>query len=414
MRTPRFLVAVVALATALPLAAQVAPEAGEVAVSTSPNSRLHQRQPAVALARDQALLAWDDEVRGVMARRFAATMAPRGGAFVVAANDPLPPLPFRGVVLREGHEPALATRPDGSFVVAWVDQKVNRTADIFFDTKWVISSQVVAQFFDADGAPMSRVWPISAADRVASSPRVVFTGSTYLVTWQEGGRSAPLVYLRRLERRGPANPALVSRRGYRPAIAVGGDAVMVTWERCCGAHDGHEIFGRLFDHSGKGTSDPFAIADDLPVGASLPAVGGQKDGSFLAVYQRPLPQDARSTVVYGQLISHRGALVGGELVLSAGYGDAQSAPEVGTLSDGGWLVGWMTWVKGFRVATTGLALDELGNAVSNPFDFNQGVIVGLELALATNPDGRILAAWEGFGEQGDYGVRARAARGPSR
>src|SRR5581483_8819211 len=116
-------------------------------------------------------------------------------AIVLAANDPLPPLPFNAV-LREEHDAAVAPRPDGTFLAAWTDQMVNRSADIFYDQEWVISSRVVARLFNADGTPASRLQVLSADAAYAQVPRVLaVSDTTFLVTWQERGGDNPGVHL---------------------------------------------------------------------------------------------------------------------------------------------------------------------------------------------------------------------------
>jgi hypothetical protein len=418
MRTLRSLAAVtLTLVCAAPLAAQVTPLGGEMSVSTASGQ---EHQPAIAFLRDGSVLVWENDLGGIVGRRFDGSGAGRGAAFVLAANDPLPALPFYHAVLRETHEPAIATRPDGSFLAVWTDQMVNRTADIFYDQEYVISSRIVARLFRADGSPASRPWTLSAEDAVAGRARVALaSGDSFLVVWQERGGEDPGVHLRRVDRRnGPAgDDVLVGQRGLRPAIAVGANNALVGWERCCGPNNGSQVFVRLFDVRGVPAGDVFKVADDTPRGARAVSIAGQPTGDFLVAFQRALAEDGRATRVYGQLFNRQGAAVGGELALSGGSaGFAQTSPAVGSLANGGWVVSWLTWFNTFsRGAATAASFSRLGSQSSAPFDFNadQQPIVGLEMALATGSDGRVLAAWEGFDAAGARGLRARAARGPA-
>jgi hypothetical protein len=174
------------------------------------------------------------------------------------------------------------------------------------------------------------------------------------------------------------------------------------------------IFGRLYTLAGAANGNAFRIAVEGARGAQAPSVAGQPTGDFFVAYQRSQPDAPRVTRVYGQLVDKRGNLSGGELRLSPGRGDAESAPVAAPLAGGGWLVGWLTWAGPTRYAASAAAFSALGNAQGNPVDFNEQPIAGLDLALATGTQGRILAAWDGFDLTGARGLRARAAHGPAR
>lgn len=405
--------AVLAAACALPALAQLAPApGGDLGVAEHPSSRHHQ--PAVALARDGWLAAWDDETQGLMVRRFFDDGRPRGGASILAANDAIPALPFSGRLRREAHEVAIAGRPDGSFLAAWVDVKLRHSADGFNENRLVISQQLVARLFSAEVRPVSRPWALSSRDGLASRPVVAFAGDRFVVAWQERGGEDAGVHARAVRPNGPLADQLVGPRGLRPAIAAGGDGALVTWEKCCGADNGYRVFARLLDRFGFAAGETFEVASDAPGDARATAVAGRPGGDFLIAFQRPLADDEGTSRVYGQLVSRLGALTGGEMPLSSGPGTSHTTPVAAALADDGWAVGWLTWVDGFRVAATVAPFTPLGNAAGNAVDLNAMPIVGLELALAAHPDGRLVAAWEGFDSHGEQGLRARLMRGPAK
>src|SRR5258708_199232 len=122
-----FLSVALTLAGSLPALAQVVPVGDEISVTPGTG---RQHQPVVALVRDGSLLAWADEFQGAMARRYDAAGSARGDAFVLVANDPLPSTPFFHLIVHEAHDPTLAVRPDGSFLLAWTDQKLNHSGGI--------------------------------------------------------------------------------------------------------------------------------------------------------------------------------------------------------------------------------------------------------------------------------------------
>ncbi len=408
MRTSCFLLAaVLATAVALPAAAQLVLGPGELTVSDKPSNGEHQ--PAVALVRDGSLVAWEEEDRGLAGRRFNASGAARGPSVLLVANDPIPPVPFSDRLRHEAQEVAIAARPDGTFLAVWIDVKVRHSHDGFVEHRLIVSRRVAARFFDAESRPTSRVWMVSGLEGVASRPRVVLQGNRFLLTWQENGGRQPGIHLSTMGRKGLTRDLAIGDRGLRPAIGLGGRGAMVAWVKCCGLQGGYQLLAQRLNGSGVPSGESFVVATDLPRGAEGPAVAGQPGGNFLIAFQR-LRESDLSTQIFGQLVSAQGDLVGAEVPLSIDYGTAHTAPVAGALSGGGWVVGWMTWVNGFRVGSTLTALGPLGNALGNPVDLNEGPVAGLEMGLAVDADRRMLAAWEGFDQRGARGLRARAVR----
>jgi hypothetical protein len=413
MRTDRaFLAAALALACALPAVAQVSVDPDEFTVAENHGSKAHA--PAVALVQNGSLVLWEDEFQGVLARRFDNSGSPRAATVVLAANDPLPPLPFSGRILHEMREPALAARADGSFLAVWSDLKLNRSADIFYQPPpLVVASQVYARLFGSDGRPLSRAVLLSGVDAVAGRPQAVANGDGFLVTWQEKGGADAGAHLRSIDRDGtPGTDVLVAPRATRPSLALGGNGVLVTFERSSSKTQ-VQVFGRLYTRNGAPAGEAFRIAGEPSRAAGASAVAGQP-GGFLVVYTRLQPNSTRRTAVYGQLVSKLGQLTGGELQISHGFGESHSAPVLASLADGGWIVDWLSWDGGFAVAQSAGVLTPAANAVGNPLFLNEGPIHARAGALASSPDGRLLAVWEGFGPNSLPGLRGRGLRGPQK
>ncbi|HXT22887.1 MAG TPA: hypothetical protein VN923_19220, partial [Thermoanaerobaculia bacterium] len=340
MRTPSIaLSAVLAIACAGTAAAQLSPApGGDLAIADQPSNRQHG--PALALVRGGWLAAWDDEGEGLLVRRFDDAGVPRGRATLLAADDPLPPLPFSGRVRREAHEVAIAARPDGSFLAAWVEVKLRHSSDGYSEDRITIARQVVARAFNAEGRPASRLWALSGRDGVGSRPSVAFVGDRFVVAWQERGGDEAGVHACIVRGNGPAADHLLGPRGLRPVVTAGGDGALVTWEKCCGAEDGYRVFARLLDRYGFAAGEAFEVATDGASGARMPAAAGRPGGDFLVVYQRSLAGDDGHNRVFGQLVSRQGALVGGEVAMSSGPGTSHSTPVAAPLGNEGWAVGW--------------------------------------------------------------------------
>jgi hypothetical protein len=315
MRSSRLLAAVALTAVAtLPLAAAIVPAQNELG-SLPASGRQHR--PSISMHNGGSLVAWEDDVLGVVARRLSTGYGPLGTPVVLAANDPIPALPF-SAVLREERDPAIAARGDGTFAAAWLEQTFQHSADIFYDQKYLISSRVMARVFNADGTPASRPFTLSSGGANATVPQAVAAGDDWFVVWQEREGSGNSIHMATIDRRGQSADIAVSPRGgVRPSIALGGNAVLVAFERS-GSAGVPMIFGRLY------------------------TLGGAANGNASAA-----------------------------------------------------------------------AFSAVGNAQGNPVDLNDKPIAGLDLALATGTQGRILGAWDGFDLSGVRGLRARPAQAPA-
>ena len=189
MRIPTPLL-IVFLALVAPLAAQE-PVGPEVSVNQTRAGR--QWSPDVGVAADGSfVVVWADEQAGrVWVRLYRASGKPRGGEFRVSRLGD-----------RQQAAPAVAVRPDGSFVVAW--NRINPRGKV----------EVYASRFSASGQPLGQPRLVGYAGQAsAEEPAAVVTlpdggffvawsledGGTY---WHDGDTPSRDVYARRFTRDG--------------------------------------------------------------------------------------------------------------------------------------------------------------------------------------------------------------------
>ena len=416
---------------AVPGFSQVTPSGPEVKVSGSPESR--QRYPAVAARKDGFLLVWEDDVKGVQARKLAATGRAQGAATVLVATDPLPPeRPFHGNI-KEAGDPAVAVKvADGSFLLVWVERTVERSLDIFVDQRSVLSQRLRARRFTAAGKPLAgaagNILELAPAAGWPGRPAVaVNPDGSFWIVWDESGNKRGGIHLRRLDAQGKLGPdvriATVAKRNpvaaslNNAAIALGGDGFIVTWEQCCQAGGDPQVYARLLKPTGAPNGPAFKVPT-LPGRAnSLPAVAGRAGKEFLVVWQSR-PQDGSAPPsIHGQLIAKTGALVQAEEVFAAIDDVSYLEPAVAATTDrNGWLVLWSVYESGKRSFVDGRSYDAQLNPTSNVVHFSTGQLytLGNELAVAVMPNGRLVVSYVGSTEDRQVGIRARAGRSPVR
>ena len=382
----------------IPAFGAVQPRADETSAS---DDGIRQRNPEVVVIPSGAMLAWEDPRRGIVVRWFDRVGDPAGGTTVLAEADAIPPVPFNRVILREQHNPSLATRGDDTFLLTYTEQRFERTADIFIDQKQLLTSRVMSRLYRADGTPRAR--PVQLADgaTMASRSAVIAANPGFWAAWQQD-QGETGIYLQRLNPRGQPidDKQRISTAGDRVALAAAAGRVLVTWEQ------DSNLMARVFDDTDGSMSDAFVVAPGQPRPAAAASVAAQPNGDFVVVFQRSLASHALHTRIWAQRVSREGELVGAAKILNADTGDAFSGPRVVSLPGGKWMTSWLTWIGNFRVAVEygvfGTGLDALERGVLN----QRAIGAQVETGLAAR-DNRIVAAWEGYNERKARALRTR-------
>ena len=382
---------------ALPAAAVVLPRGPEKPVSAGGNRQI---APSALVVPTGSVLAWTEESRGVLVRWFDHAGEPLAAPRLLAVSDPVPPLPFTRVPLRQQIEPALAGRADDAFLLAHTEQVVERSADIFFEERFLLSSRVVARVYAPDGRPLARPVQLAAGATLASRPALAPAEHGFWAAWQQATGPAG-IFVRKLNHRGqPLGPAVrVADEGLLMSLASAQGRTLVVWVR------GGEFMARLLGAEGEPLTEPFLLTTRRARLGSTASVAVQPDGEFLVAVQRSSHLNAR---IYGQRVSSDGARVGATLLLNAKTGDAYTAPRVAALSGGRWLVSWVTAVGNFRVAVEYGVFDAAAAVALERGLFNERAISSQAVVALAARDGRVAAAWEGYDESNVRALRTRA------
>lgn len=256
---------------AAPLAAQV-PVGREIAVNPSGAGR-HVR-PDVGVAADGSfVVVWGAQgPYNVWVRRFRADGEPRGSGFRVSR-------------LGSGQQaaPAVAVRPDGSFVVVW-----NRIVD---RSKRV---EVYASRFTAGGEAIGdpRFVGYSAGEPAAVT---LLPGGGFFVAWtlEDGEPPSRDLYGRRFTRNGvPAGGRVTlnadpdgDQRHPKCAVSRGAE-IVCTWTSDLGEGSFGEILFRRFDLGGRPLGDELQVNEPETTGdrQSNPSLAVHADGTVLVTW----------------------------------------------------------------------------------------------------------------------------------
>ncbi len=397
------------------LALSVAAGAAEIRVNSTGD--IKQRTPAVAVAGDGGfLVVWVNERDGLVGRSFDRNGEPRTLDRTLVANVNLPSIPGEGEV-RAQREPAIAMLPNGTFLVAWSEERAHLRSDYFYEKRTVLDSEIFAQRFDRGGNPLGAKFQVNQASAdLQERPEIVSFGRQVAIVWStnDGGSGAQAnegIFLRRFDLQGrPLSGAVrVSAPdtfGYNPSVtadAAGGFAV--AWDGPDA--DGRGAFVRFYNPSGTPRGAAAQINTTTAGAQGRVSLAQLADGKFLALWQGQF-ETVRTSRVYSQVLTRKGEKVGAEVQVSEGDLPWHLSPIA--LSRTGKVPAalWVEWTQSFPNGVFGIDLAVDGAPSGTKAKLNERQIgAAYELNAATNAHGDLLLVWEGFNGGSKPGVTAK-------
>lgn len=391
---------VVVLLLSLPAAA-VTP-VGEAA-QVSPPSSFWQVAPAVAPTPDGGfLVVWEDLGAGLVARFVDSAGAAVGGEVGLVSNSPFPETPGR-VDFVAHRSPGLVALPDGGYLLTWEEESSVLSYSYFRADFQVEGREVLGLTLSAAGVPVGEPFRINAvaAGHQSNPAAAVLNDGRVVVAWQEapaGARDAVQVEARLIADGAPAGndlrisgaPAARVARPLPAALDDGG--FLVVWTGL----DGHGagILGRSFTAGGQPTGPAIVLNAVQLENQSSPSLTPAGGGGFLVAWQHAV-EPYEEYRIHGRFLDASGAPAGGDLPLSAEVGEADGAPAVASLPDGGFLVVWLGWSHDFPQWIIGQRLDASGARVGEPMQVSAERPLAQHRLDAVVSGGRVLVAWEG-------------------
>ncbi len=195
-----------------------------------------------------------------------------------------------------------------------------------------------------------------------------------------------------------------------PAVAALTDGgFVVTWES--NAQDGslQGVYGQRYAADGALVAGEFRVNTTTASNQENPSLTALTDGGFVATWQS-LSQDGDGDGVYAQRYAADGTAAGAEVRVNTTTASNQSNPSITALSDGGFVVSWMSQFQdggGFGVYAQRYAAD--GTPAGAEFRINTTTASDQTLPNITAlVGGGFLATWQSNGQDGSgYGVYAQ-------
>ena len=237
--------------------------------------------------------------------------------------------------------PSVASFSDGGYVVVW-------QSDVQDGSGWGIYSQR----YDSGGVPVGPEYRVNTttADYQFDPLVTVLSSDSYVVTWNSYGQdgSGSGVYKQQFTSAGVpiggeirVNTETFDNQYERAITALADGGYLITWFSVGQDGSGAGVYAQRFDSTGAKSGVETLINTTTLNDQYAYGVTGLPDGGFVVVWYS-YGQDGSGAGVYMQRFNALGSQVGGEARVNDTSIMDQLYPAVSALSDGGFVVTWMS------------------------------------------------------------------------
>lgn len=359
-----------------------------------------QMNPVAAFSgAGSALVVWENDQRGIrgLFQRLDGTVA--SAQLNLVANETLGTR-NEGIV-RSRKDPSVAFLSNGQFLLGWTEERAYVRASPFYEDRQIQDQDVFIQRFNTSGNPVGAPVRVhSTSTGFQSLPQVAaLPNGGALVLWKNAITAAGA----------PSQGSIINARLINAAgqpvgaelklnddvtsdhadVAVGRNGFLVVWDAKV---DGQiDVFGRLFENSGKPQGNAFRINAATAGNQRWPAVAAGTDGNFLVAWQGYVSN--RSDVhIHGQFISPAGGFLGKGFLISSNTG-TQLAPSLAATKAG--FVA--TWLDGNHLGygIEAVELSNLGARLGEEIRVaDSRVRANYRQSIAADGKGGFLIPWE--------------------
>lgn len=303
-------------------------------------------------------------------------------------------------------DPSVAALTDGSFVIVWGSM----TYDLNWGENGPISQDgsgdgVYGQRFDASGTALGDEFQVNTyTNNNQHSPSVTaLSDGGYVVTWmsvaQDGSGFG--IYGQRYATNGDAvgsefqiNTHTAVNQWEPSLTGLSDGGFVVCWQSDGQDGNGQGIFGQRYDANGAASGAEFQINTYATGDQTHAGIVALDDGGFVVCWQSD-GQDGDGLGIFGQRYDANGATVGTEFRINTYTQDAQSSPSISSLSDGGFVVAWVSLGQdGDFAGIFGQRYDSSGAATGDEFQINT-YATGEQVSpgVTSLSDGGFVVAW---------------------
>ncbi len=359
-----------------------------------------QKNPSITTLNDGGwVVTWvstvqDGDREGIFGQRYDSGGAKSGSEFQVNTNTYF-----------NQRNPSTSALNDGGWIVIWGGKGTGDNFDI------------QGQHYDSNGAPVGVEFQVNTTSSFAQKyPSVTaINDGGWLVTWvgerQDGSGAG--VFGQRYDSNGvpsggefQINTTTVSEQTYPSVTVLTDGGWLVVWQSYGQDGDSYGIYGQRYDNSGISVGSEFQINSYTSDNQQHPVVTALSDGGWVVIWMSD-GQDGDSEGIYGQRFGSNGSIVGNEFRVNSFTTGNQQSPSVTTLSDGSWVVTWMSYGQdGDGDGIYGQRYDSSGTESGGEFAVNINTTNSQqEPSITALSDGGWVVAWWSSTGNDIYGRR---------
>lgn len=305
-------------------------------------------------------------------QRYAANGTPIGTEFDVN------PAPVSPLSIDSEYSPEVVALSGGGFVVTWdLNRQIYNPATDFYDWEYLVQGRVYAADGTPAGAVFQ---VNTFADGQQGIPQTTgLSGGGFVVTWVSGGQdgSSAGVYGQLYAANGAAvgsefqvNTYTTNAQNTQQITALSNGGFVVTWSSAGQDGSFSGIYGQRYAADGTAAGVEFrvnTITTDSQFGQQVTALSS---GGFVVTWMS-IYQDGDHYGIFGQRYAADGSAAGTEFQVNTYTTGQQSDQQITALNDGGFVVTWMSnWQDGsiYGVFAQRYAAD--GSAAGSEFQVN--------------------------------------------
>ncbi|VVO24862.1 hypothetical protein PS723_04515 [Pseudomonas fluorescens] len=297
-------------------------------------------------------------------------------------------------------DPSVAALADGGYIVSWMSSGQDGSG-----------AGVFAQRYDSSGSVMGGEVRVNSSTLDSQQQPAVsaLSAGGYVVSWMSYSQETNSwdIYVQRYDATGAVvggeervNTSTANSQGDPAVVVLADGGYVVTWvsEGQDGSGDG--IYSQRYDASGAAVGGEVRVNSSTVESQLRPSIGALSDGDYVVSWMSR-GQDGSGWGIYAQRYDTGGAAVGGEVRVNSTTASDQQSPSVAGLADGGYLVSWMSSEQ--DGSTTGIYLqryDASGTAQGGEVRVN--TVTDNEQqspSVAALADGGYVVSWISFGQE---------------
>ena len=297
--------------------------------------------------------------------------------------------------------PAVASDAEGDFIVAWHDSTLDGSGLGVFARRYSSSGDPIGSVLQVN----TYVTGTQAAPSIAADP-----DGDFVIAWESDSASAGReIVARRFSSSGAPVTAEIlvntvtagSQQSASSSASVNGDFV-VAWQSADGSEAG--VFARIFSSTGVPITGEIQVNTYTENKQSNATVRVDGEGDFVIVWHS-LGQDGYLYGIRARRFSSAGVPVGGELQVSAFTNRSDAQASMAIDGSGDFVVAWHDAVNNNilarRFSSAGIA--QTSDFLVNTYTPNvQGFA-----AVAARFDGNFVVAWESYRDGDQFGIFAQ-------